>query len=599
MENNEDKKYENEELSKYALSVVIQKIDSNPDIKAVFGSNFARETLPKHITKILFNHEKDTTAGGDFNIANGVIRLFHKDYKEDVNTKEDLNNNADALSTLIHESVHAMLWHPDKDNIGNAGVKPTGLELTRKDTEGSIETYNNGLNEGFTEWIRRLIDENSSADSYVPQRKAFEIMSLRYGNQKVLSLAKGDILENIKNLLGFKNLDEAHKFILNSDIIFDSCEALRHTQNVVSRLKEEIEKCEESGIPFDAKTFANRNPLNRNYVASYRRANEWIDYASIDKDALMNYMREQENEDISRQSYNLNIFETTLVNRTFGSFTKNLVQAKKVSPYDLKKLVDLYKLIGSQKLKSSIGKVITGKLASNLDKDADLGLLFSITEDPDILNNISNYEMVKIEGDKYDSICLVPKGGSGKVYDLKQRKESKDITERKIEDVILEQDFTQPLGCDSDYTTAIGQFEGYKERFFSKDPNARVLISNRNIIFKSDILPTEYFTIEDGYITQDENVKVYDTTFDKVELQKPARESIFTRARRSIAKLFGKDIDGKDSFYQYYDYFVEDEHEKYVKELQESAANGEEKDPGTIEKNTQKQKEKENKEVDR
>ena len=76
MEKREEQHFENSELEKYALSVVIQKLDSNPDIRAVFGANYAREVLPKHVSKIMFNHKKDINAGGEILILQMVLLEF-------------------------------------------------------------------------------------------------------------------------------------------------------------------------------------------------------------------------------------------------------------------------------------------------------------------------------------------------------------------------------------------------------------------------------------------------------------------------------------------------------------------------------------------
>ena len=596
MEKREEQHFENSELEKYALSVVIQKLDSNPDIRAVFGANYAREVLPKHVSKIMFNHKKDINAGGDFNITNGVIRVFHKDSIPDVYTKEDLANNPKVLSVLIHEMIHAMLWMPDEKPISGSEKRPTGL-MRFYDKTG--DSFNKALNEGFTEWVRTLVDQGEQ-ESYLNQRNAIEMMAIKHGNQKVLALAKDHPINTIGKLYNFKSQDETIRYIQDSDRLLYYHDEVESIKIIENRLEQRLKEAEESNKEFDAKAFAKEQALNRDLIAEYRRSKGWINHEDIDTDELKSFLQHQREYSEKLRDEYLTKFEVTNFNRLFGNMARNIEQSTTVSPYDLKKLVQCYKLIQNSGLRKSVEKLITSKLIDT-QKDLEGELFDEVLKNPDILDKISNYEYVVIQGKDNINKCLIPKDGKGPVYNLGHGKTTIDATGMRSiakEDgstQISFGDFTEKLGFDGNYTKAISQYEQIRNEYLAKDPNARIMISNRAIILQSNVIDNEYYILEEGYITKDEYAKPIDSRFENVVNKLPTRESIFTRMKRNVSKLFGKE----ELQEPYYEYYKEDEHEKYVAGLRKDLfANGEKSDD-TIENLKQNQKAKENSEIER
>ena len=595
----EEKYLKDKEIENYVLSVLIQKIDSNQYISNVFGTNFAKETLPKNVSQILFNHTKDTHAAGDFSIVNGTIRYFKKENAPEVKSKEDFISNPSVVSVLLHESIHALFWDKDASyiNDNNEEVHPekkqTGLQIYY--SNGNI--FNNGLNEGFTEWVRKVI-EGTDSESYVNHRKAIELIAVKHGITKTLSLVKGRPLDNLPKLLGFGSRTKLVEYLENSDNVLDKQRELEDIHRVKARLEKREKECNDAGKAFDFKGFSNEMGLNRVAIANYRRSKGWVKYDELTIDELKEYINDSIETAQKEHDEALKVFERDTFNRLFGSLAKKVEESRKPSPFDLKKLVEAYNLLSTAGLKEKVKTLITDKLGVK-DSDISMILMDTISRNPDLLLTISNYDLIKTKGTSYDEVILLPKDGSNKVINLKRPTDTVDAT--NLETIKKENgnglifDYTEELDFDGNYSKTIQQYEIYRQALLGKDPNAKIYISNRAIIFKSKVIGDTFYMIEGNHIEEDKNPERVDTNFENLKSDLPKKENLFDRLKRRVSSMFRT-----ESREQYYEYYQEDEHEKYVESLKQNITTDDMKDKDTIEEGKEHQKtEEKDKEEDR
>lgn len=237
---------ENEEIRQYLINFVEKTLNECEAFTRVYGKDFVKSRLETNLKTVSIDISNSNANTARYDIEKSCITFFLSNDSTKTLTIADIESNRKLQHMILHESIHAIFRRTKEE------CKAFGIE----DGTGTLEFYNNGqelgrgLNEGLTEWICQKA--GYGALSYVAEQNIIKILELAIGENAVMQLAKGDIKENIAQLL--QMTEEECRYTLSLvDRICENEDSLYMKYNTVEDIEDE--RLDKSISHFEATIF--------------------------------------------------------------------------------------------------------------------------------------------------------------------------------------------------------------------------------------------------------------------------------------------------------------------------------------------------------
>ena len=201
---------ENPNLEKFIKNFVVNALENCNDFVKVYKKGFARRKIEDNV-KHVFSNEYSKSNLGYHKSNESSITICSNKRDEPLLTPKDVCNDEDKLTTILHESIHAILTKDEQYCKKHDIVSGSGMfEICKTGESGR------GLNEGLTNWICR--EAGHYTITYPELTNLVFELELAIGTEKVMKLGKGDLKKNVPQLLGM-NKAECKAFIDETDEI--------------------------------------------------------------------------------------------------------------------------------------------------------------------------------------------------------------------------------------------------------------------------------------------------------------------------------------------------------------------------------------------
>lgn len=224
---------ENPNLEKFIKSFVVYTLEKCDIFRKVYKKGFAQKKLEDNV-KHVFSNEYSATLFGYQTPTEGSITICSNNKNEPMLNPEDLTEDYNMLSTILHESIHAILTKDKQYCKRHNIVSGSGMFEAYKFGEKG-----RGLNEGLTNWICKKAGYYNN--TYVELTNLVSELELAIGTDRVMKLGKGDLKKNVPQLLGMSNI-ECRAFIEESDAIYYYNDKLLNINSWLSILKRYLNK---------------------------------------------------------------------------------------------------------------------------------------------------------------------------------------------------------------------------------------------------------------------------------------------------------------------------------------------------------------------
>ena len=223
---------ENPNLEKFIKNFVVNALENCNDFVKVYKKGFARRKIEDNV-KHVFSNEYSKTNLGYHKSSESSITICSSKKDEPLLTPKDVCNDEDKLTTILHESIHAILTKDEQYCKKHDIVSGSGMfEICKTGESGR------GLNEGLTNWICR--EAGRYTITYPELTNLVFELELAIGTEKVMKLGKGDLKKNVPQLLGM-NKAECKAFIDETDEICYNYYKLTDIPVLISILKKYLD----------------------------------------------------------------------------------------------------------------------------------------------------------------------------------------------------------------------------------------------------------------------------------------------------------------------------------------------------------------------
>lgn len=186
------KMQEQEAIKAYLINYINTLWNTNRDLVAVFGRDFAKNQLEQNLREIKFNGN-NIVYSGEFNLATKDIYVYNSE--NPIYTFADFMQSPikeELTLTLIHEMLHS-IFSKNLNTEPDIKKRTTGLEIY-DEAQGMVINF--AFNEGYTDYINGLLSGRKETN-YTPYVKVFQILEKKLGRQGVIALNKGDVAQNL------------------------------------------------------------------------------------------------------------------------------------------------------------------------------------------------------------------------------------------------------------------------------------------------------------------------------------------------------------------------------------------------------------------
>lgn len=327
---------ENQELKEYLLDFAENKLNSCQLFVDVFGKTYVRERLEKNLDKV-YTKIVSRTYVGRYNVNTGCIKLYSQDINKPL-TIQDIKENKQLQQAVLHELVHAIFRRTKEECVAYGIKSGTGI----------AENYNNGhelgrgLNEGLTEWlVEKAGYEHRVYDCEV---NIVKMLELAVGEQNIMRLANGNIIENAPKLLGM-SMQESMQLLAEVDAIYIQEKKL----DSLMRIKKELEKLHNNSITEQDKTMLAEN-LGEDYkkyveLMDRMKVSLGDDYAPDDIDKQLQYVDSKINYETTILDQDIAFTEKIIFDKYFKKEIEDAIYSEDISEQTMKRLDKLYELI--------------------------------------------------------------------------------------------------------------------------------------------------------------------------------------------------------------------------------------------------------------
>lgn len=203
---------ENKEVEQYLKGFVSERLEKCKLFIKVFGKGFAKRQLDINSNK-LYTNEFSTAYNGYLDIDDNSITLCSEKLDSKLLTIEEVKSNDKIIATAMHEMIHQILMKSLLECKDNDFSYASGL----------LEIYNNksevgrGGNEGLVNWMCEKAGVKTF--SYISLTKFIYEIELAIGSRRTMTLAKGNIKDNIAKLFHMKP-SECNSFLGIMDKVY-------------------------------------------------------------------------------------------------------------------------------------------------------------------------------------------------------------------------------------------------------------------------------------------------------------------------------------------------------------------------------------------
>ena len=169
---------ENPNLEKFIKNFVVNALEDCNDFVKVYKKGFARRKIEDNV-KHVFSNEYSKTNLGYHKSSESSITICSSKKDEPLLTPKDVCNDEYKLTTILHESIHAILTKDEQYCKKHDIVSGSGMfEICKTGESGR------GLNEGLTNWICR--DAGHYTITYPELTNLVFELELAIGTEKVI-----------------------------------------------------------------------------------------------------------------------------------------------------------------------------------------------------------------------------------------------------------------------------------------------------------------------------------------------------------------------------------------------------------------------------
>lgn len=215
METNEREKL-NTTLKQAVEEFVIEILENCELFVKTYGRGFAREKLSQNFKEISIDFKNDKGVASFTLDDSGRITLYILDEDGEEITLEDLLNNPELRSTLLHECVHA-IFYKTPEECEALGITGGGSFHEIYSPYDNPKELGRGLDEGYTNWV--CIQAGVNPVSYPRLTNLVRLLEVAIGPEEVMKFGRGDIKRNIAPLLQM-SVDECSEFLAKADLIY-------------------------------------------------------------------------------------------------------------------------------------------------------------------------------------------------------------------------------------------------------------------------------------------------------------------------------------------------------------------------------------------
>ena len=204
-------------ILKQALEEFVIEILENCELFVkTYGKGFAREKLSQNFKEFSIDFKNDNGVASFALDGSGKITLYILDEEGEEITLEDILNNLELRTTILHECIHAIFYKtPEECDI--LGITYGGGLHEIYSPYDNPEELGRGLDEGFTNWV--CIQAGLTTFSYPRLTNLVKLLDFAIGPEQVMKFGKGDIKGNIAPLLQM-SIDECSEFLAKADTIY-------------------------------------------------------------------------------------------------------------------------------------------------------------------------------------------------------------------------------------------------------------------------------------------------------------------------------------------------------------------------------------------
>ena len=515
MEKEKESRIENPVVLEYIYRFVPKKLNDIPIFVKVFGEDFARRRLRSGVLTVYTNEPVGIRNYAGYYEGNKksitICRCYGSD--DEILTPEQITGNKDLEELILHESIHGIFEKPSREcrRYGiESGIGP--LERYYNDTEAG-----RGLNEGLTEWLCEMA--GYEVTSYLELTNFVKLIELAIGTEDTLKLFKGNIRENVADLLEM-SIDEAYTFLGYSDTIYiadENIEVYKKTkkEDLIPAQKKAkamaIIKAESMILDkYFSKELDKVHSNNGNVsVEDFRKYKKIISFLNT------SYSIPEEVKKRSKKPTSLR------VKQEYKGVTKNFI--KKFALEEANKYKN-GKLSLTQFIKD--GREFFGNSYSQLE---EFFSEFSKNIDPELQDEMSKILFgIGIKGiekrffkkvEKSTLYKLKPKNKSYRVVSailLNKDNPANNVTFANEYDDKFEFNFKADPEVEDEYEIARKSFFRFKQRVLASKPDSNIYLTNRNIIVR-DGDKTLFFYIYKGKIISMEVSKQHKLQFTSEE----------------------------------------------------------------------------------
>jgi len=548
---------ESPELKQYLENFVIQTLSKCELFTKVFGKNYAQERLRVNLDKVYVRPHYRKGAGW-YECSDKFIVLCNNIIGRDSLSPEDIKNDESYKRTLLHESIHAILRKKSSE-LENGNLS-SGTGIYEKYLNGA--ELGRGLNEGYTEWV--CSKAGYPSDAYVTLRTFVDELEIAIGEERVMTLGKGNIIGNASIQLGM-NPEECIAFLGLIDEVYKLQGRVKDLNYIISTIEEYKGRSKLSETE-RAKIEEKYNNLHE--IPAYKRFIEIHNKVDLQQEEILKYQtyyfKVLLDKTKEKTTKNKSEVESQIFAKYFEAEFAELMQMESILVDKLEKFSTLYELISKEEIleDSVIGKFkadyemlierhfnyiyeqaeqafkaggLTGEKIEELSqrllldskfKRSDSGLRYdrvkffkkiatllcpeealavsSLLSKLDVegeLNTISEYSIVKLKA-----------RGKGK-----NRGKTSEITAYqkggKVESILSHYDemleekeelyFTTELG--EDIQKIMEEFEKLRDKELTKNPFAKIHIMDRLIVIDSNDEQSFYYILH-GNIVEAHNI---------------------------------------------------------------------------------------------
>ena len=575
---------DNTEIRNYIYKFVPDILNANETFVRVFGEKFASKKVRENVLYVYTNENSNMNYSGYHRSKEKSITICSSGKNNGVLSVEDIENSEDIKETALHEAIHAILERTKEECAQYNISGGTGLLETYIHTNGERSEIGRGLNEGFTEWLCKQM--GLKAPAYKELTDMVSLIETAIGTEKTMELGKGGICKNFPDILKMSQEDvllllstSDHLYIVNDRLskirkvidILSKDEDV--TQNeMTAENKELIEEymqdpvflhyAKTKGKEVTYETLKSYLKEERIPAEEEQKARTVISMESflIDHYFINDFNEFLNGEDISDEKFIKLCKVFSLLNTDLYNVPKNIdikvrsstsisikeqfsklaeQQIKKIAireaekhkngEFDLQEFINLTnKICISNEFLDIYLNEFSNAISAEFSKDLKGIFRSLIKSDKTIpLNDASIYKIVSADPKKdissliiYDKENIISKFFPNGIYTC-------DSVVSSVNDKV-DFDFTLDGSIEDEYKLAMANFMDLKRRVFSKNPNAKIHISSREIVVQ-DGDNVEFYVINKGELVPMQIQKQLDLQFvkDKKEnTQEEKEESV-------------------------------------------------------------------------